>query len=138
LKKSSLGFLSLNGTGFKKEQITSLVMGVVIAYAITATIFIATAIVITYTNLSEAVLPSIVMVTCVLSVFVAGFDSSRKANKNGWAWGMMAGLLYGLIFVCIIIWASGGFVADLRKLMVLCLSVVGGGIGGAVGINFKK
>jgi putative membrane protein (TIGR04086 family) len=135
VKKSSF---ALGKLSFTKEQILSLVMGVVIAYAITATIFIATAIVITYTNLSEAALPAIVMATCVLSVLVAGFDSSRKAQKNGWAWGMVAGLLYGLIFICIIIWAGGGFTADLRKLMVLSLSVAGGGVGGAIGINFKK
>ena len=138
MKKSSFALGKLSFKSFGKEQVVSLLLGVVIAYAITATVFIATAIVITYTNLSEAALPAIVMVTCVASVLVAGFDSSRKSVKNGWAWGMTAGLLYGLIFICIIIWVNGGFTADLRKLLVLGLSVVGGGIGGAIGINFKK
>ena len=136
--KKSFSLSSLSFRDVKKEQVISLLLGVVIAYAITATVFIGTAILITYTNLSEAALPAIVMVTCVGSVLVAGFDSSRKTTKNGWAWGMTAGLLYGLIFICIIIWVNGGFTADLRKLMVLCLSVVGGGIGGTIGINFKK
>jgi putative membrane protein (TIGR04086 family) len=122
----------------RKEQVLGIILGVVIAYAITAIIFIGTAIAITYTALPESVLPAIVMITCVLSVMVAGFDAARKADSRGWAWGMVAGLLYALIFMGIIVWVSGGFVPDLRKLMLLLLSLVGGGIGGAIGINFRK
>ncbi|MCL2398080.1 MAG: TIGR04086 family membrane protein [Defluviitaleaceae bacterium] len=124
--------------GFKKEQILGLVMGVIIAYAITAIAFIATAIGITYTPLQEGAVPIVVMITCVLAVVVAGFDASRRAVKNGWAWGMAAGCLYAVILILIIIWVSGGFVLDGRKIMLTLLSIVGGGIGGALGINFKK
>jgi putative membrane protein (TIGR04086 family) len=122
----------------RREQVLGVIMGVVIAYAITAIIFIGTAIAITYTNLSEGILPAIVMISCVLSVMVAGFDASRKADSRGWLWGMCAGLIYALIFMAIIVWVSGSFVPDLRKLLLLSLSLVGGGIGGAIGINFKK
>ncbi|MCL2235198.1 MAG: TIGR04086 family membrane protein [Defluviitaleaceae bacterium] len=121
-----------------KEQVLGMILGVIIAYAITAIAFIGTAIAITYTNLSEAALPTIVMITCVISVMFAGFDASKKAHKNGWAWGMCAGLVYAIVFITIIIISSGGFVFDGRKLLLLALSVVGGGIGGAIGINFKK
>ena len=122
----------------KKEQAVSLILGVLIAYAITAIAFIATAMLITYTNLSEGSLPVIVMLSCLVSVLVAGFDASRKAPSRGWAWGMAAGLLYAKIFIIIIIAVSGVFAFDSRKLLILALSLVGGGIGGAVGINFKK
>ena len=122
----------------RRRKILGLVMGVVIAYAITAIVFIATAIGITYTSLSEGTVPIIVMITCVAAVMVAGFDASRKADKNGWIWGMAAGALYALILICIITWISGGFVMDGRKIILTLLSVVGGGLGGAIGINFKK
>jgi len=122
----------------RRRQVLGLVMGVVIAYAITAIAFIATAIGITYTSLQESTVPIIVMATCVVAVIVAGFDASRKAEKNGWMWGMAAGGFYALILICIIIWVSGGFVMDSRKVILTLLSVVGGGIGGALGINFKK
>ncbi|MCL2620361.1 MAG: TIGR04086 family membrane protein [Defluviitaleaceae bacterium] len=121
-----------------KEQVLGVVLGVIIAYAITAIGFIATAIAITYTNLSEGALPAIVMVTCVVSVMFAGFDASKKAHKNGWAWGMVAGLVYAIVFITIIIITSDGFNFDSRKLLLLALSLVGGGIGGAIGINFRK
>jgi len=122
----------------KKRQILGLVMGVVIAYAITAIVFIATALGITYTPLQESTVPIIVMITCVVAVIVAGFDASRKADKRGWLWGMAAGGVYALILILIIIWINGAFIIDSRKIILTLLSVVGGGIGGAVGINFKK
>ncbi|MCL2573385.1 MAG: TIGR04086 family membrane protein [Defluviitaleaceae bacterium] len=122
----------------RKRQILGLVMGVVIAYAITATAFIATAVGITYTSLQETTIPIIVMITCVVAVIIAGFDASRKAASRGWLWGMAAGGLYAVILILIIVWINGGFVLDSRKIILTLLSVVGGGIGGAIGINFKK
>jgi len=122
----------------KKEQVIGVIMGVVIAYAITAIAFIGAAIAITYTNLQETTLPAIVMVSVVVSVLVAGFDASRKAENKGWLWGMIAGLLYAVIFIGIIVWVADGFIPDMRQLTIMALSLVGGGIGGAIGINFAK
>ena len=121
-----------------KEQVVGVAVGVVIAYAITATVFIATAIGITYTNLQESSLPTIVVITCFISVLVAGFDSAKKAGSKGWVWGVAAGLAYAIVLLIIIIWINGGFVMDGRKILVLLVSIVGGGIGGALGINFKR
>jgi len=121
-----------------KQQVLGVVLGVVVAYAITAIFFIATAIAITYTELPETVLPTIVMIACVVSVLVAGFDASRKATNRGWLWGMVAGLIYAAIFILIIIFTSGNAAFDMRKLMLISLSLVGGGVGGVIGINFKK
>ena len=124
--------------GIGRAQVLGLVTGVVIAYAITAVIFIGTAIGITYTNLQETTVPIIVMITCVISVMVAGFDASRRADNKGWVWGMAAGFLYAIVLICIIVWVSGGFVMDGRKVMLTLLSLIGGGIGGVIGINFRK
>ena len=122
----------------KKGQVLSVFMGVVVAYAISAIIFIGTALALTYTNLSEGSLPAIVMIACVISVLVAGFDASRKAENRGWLWGVAAGLLYAVIFIIIIMVSSGNVAFDARKFMLLGLSIVGGAVGGAIGINFKK
>ena len=125
-------------TIFKKRQVSALIIGIIMAYAITAISFIGTALILTYTNMSENALPYIVLITCFVSVLVAGFDASKSADKNGWAWGMVAGGIYAIILVCIILWAQGGFIWELRKIMLIILSVLGGGIGGIIGIQLKK
>ena len=130
--------MSKEKAGFGKEQILGLVMGVVIAYAITAIAFIATALGITYTSLQESSVPVIVMITNAVAAMVAGFDASRRADKKGWVWGMAAGGLYAAILILIIVWVNSGFIMDSRKFALILLSLVGGGIGGAIGINFAK
>jgi len=86
---------------FFLKQARHLAIGVLIAYAISAIVFLGYAMLITYTNVSEQSLPTVITITTVLSVLVAGFDASRGAAKRGWAWGMAAGGLYVLILAII-------------------------------------
>jgi len=119
-------------------QVKALATGILIAYAITCVALIVTAMLLTYTNLSETAVPLIVTVACVISVFVAGFDAGRASEEKGWMWGLAAGGIYALILICILVWVAGTFVPDARKITLLLLSIAGGGLGGVVGINFKK
>jgi len=119
-------------------QIKALAVGVLVAYAITCIVLIATALLLTYTKLSEASVPLIVTLACVISVFVAGFDAGRVSVEKGWLWGLAAGGLYAVLLICVLTWVAGGFSLDARKATLIILSVAGGGVGGVVGINFKK
>ena len=121
----------------KKSKFTGIMMGIIMAYAVTATSFIITALLLTYTDMNESAVSYIVLVVCFVSVLIAGFDASKAAEKNGWAWGMLAGGIYALILVLIIIWAQGEFIFEYRKIILLILSIFGGGIGGIMGIQFK-
>ena len=132
MKKSSEANVSI-----KKQQFRGIIMGIIMAYAITAISFIATALLLTYTNMNESAVSYIVLITCFIAVLVAGFDASKAADKNGWAWGMLAGAIYSLVLVCIIIWAQGAFVFEARKILLIILAIFGGGIGGIMGIQFK-
>ena len=113
-------------------------IGIVMAYVITSIAFLAYAMLVTYTNMSEENLPIIVTVTTLLSVLVAGFDAARGAHAKGWAWGMGAGLLYVLILVAIMVVMLPTFAMDGRTLTTATIGVAGGGLGGMLGINFKK
>ncbi|MDR0271851.1 MAG: TIGR04086 family membrane protein [Clostridiales bacterium] len=121
-----------------KNQIKHLTIGVCMAYAITAIVFLGYAMLITYTNVSERSLPTVVAVSTVLSVMIAGFDAARGAETRGWAWGMIAGLVYVLIMAAIMIVVLPTFSVDMRTAMVCVLGVAGGGLGGILGINMKK
>ena len=112
--------------------------GLAVAYAITCIVFIAYAILITYTNISMDSLPLVVTVTSVISSLVAGYDAAKAALRRGWLWGLAAGFLYALILVIIGYWVGQGFAFDLRTVTTLLLSVAGGGLGGVIGINFRK
>jgi len=121
-----------------RKQIGSVISGVLIAYAITCIVFIGYAILLTYSNVSENNISLIVTITSIVSVIVAGFDSAKGAAGRGWLWGMIAGLVYAVILLAIMTWVQRGFNMDSRATTLLILSVAGGGLGGVIGINFKK
>jgi len=123
---------------FSKVQMKHLSVGVLMAFAITSIVFLGYAMLITYTNVSERSLPTVVAITTVLSVMVAGFDAARGAENRGWLWGMAAGLVYVLIMAAIMVIMLPMFSVDGRTVMVFALGIAGGGLGGILGINLKR
>lgn len=121
-----------------KNQVKHLGIGILMAYAITAIVLLGYAILITYTNVSERSLPMVVAVTTVLSVMVAGFDAARAAEQRGWAWGMLAGLVYVLIMAVFMAVMLPEFAVGMRTFTTFVLAVAGGGLGGIFGINMRK
>jgi len=121
-----------------KSQIKQLIWGVLMGYAITCIVFLAYAMLITYTQMSERNLPTVVAITTVLSVLVAGFDAAKGAPSRGWMWGMIAGAIYVAVLAIIMVVILPGFFVDGRTVTVIVLSVAGGGLGGILGINIRK
>jgi len=121
-----------------KSQIKQLVIGVMVGYAITCIIFLAYAMLITYTQMSERNLPMVIAVTTLLSVMIAGFDAAKGAPSRGWLWGMIAGFIYVGVLGIIMMIMLPGFLIDGRTVTVLLLSVAGGGLGGILGINLRR
>ena len=121
-----------------KTQIKHMATGVLMAYAITSVAFLAYSVLITYTDMSERNLPTVVAITTLLSVMVAGFDAAKGAPKRGWLWGMGAGLVYVLIMTIIMMNVLPAFAVDGRTFMTILIGIAGGGLGGILGINLKK
>jgi len=128
----------MNQLGEMGNSVKHLVIGVLIGFAITAIIFLGYAILITYTDMSERSLHTVVAVTTILSVLVAGFDAARGAHTKGWLWGMGAGFLYIAVLAIIMAVLLPDFGVSGRTFLVLVLAIVGGGAGGILGINMKK
>lgn len=121
----------------KVSRIHALASGVLTAYAITCIIMIGYAMLITYSTFTGERLPLVVTCTALVSVVIAGFDSAKGADSRGWMWGIIAGALYAVILVAIGIWVNG-LQIDSRTVTMVILSIAGGGLGGVIGINFKK
>ncbi|WP_250227586.1 TIGR04086 family membrane protein [Anaeropeptidivorans aminofermentans] len=121
-----------------KAQGSSIISGVLIAYAITCIVFIGYAILLTYTDMGEEGISLVVTITSIISAMVAGFDAAKGANSKGWMWGMIAGLIYALILVAIMTWVQKGFTMNSRLMTLIILSIASGGLGGVIGINMKK
>jgi putative membrane protein (TIGR04086 family) len=128
-------FKVIKSGSFERNRFTALLSGILIAYAITCIFFIGCALALTYTALSEDAVPIIMLVAVAVSVVVAGYDAAKSAVKNGWLWGMAAGLIYAVILICIETWVSDGFAADAKTIVSIAISLAGGCFGGVLGIN---
>lgn len=121
-----------------RSGLKHLLTGVLIGYAITIIGFITYAILLTYTSLSENNIGLVVTVISVLSVLLAGFDAARAQTRRGWLWGLGAGLTYGLLLIGVMNSLATADIDLARASSLLALCLAGGGLGGVVGINFKK
>lgn len=122
----------------KKSKIITILFAVSISFAITAIIFIGYAILITYSSVSEHNLSLVITSTSIISIAIAGFDVARSSENKGWLWGIIAGLIYATILTLIGVIAASKIILCTQTLMLFLLAAASGGVGGIIGINFKK
>ncbi len=114
-----------------------LLRGLAIAFAITCIIFIGFGILLTYTELSEDVLPMVSLGCSAVSAAAAGFDWGSCMGQKGLLWGLLAGAAYTAILFLVTGLAGNGVQIALSGLMTLIVAMAGGGIGGILGVNKK-
>ena len=122
----------------RSAPVSALLFATLIAYAITCIAFVICAVLLRYTEFQESHVPMFVTMTSVLAVLVSGFDTARGADKDGWVWGLFAGIAYAIIWICLSVLITRSFNLSMRTITVIIMSVAGGGLGGMIGINFKK
>ena len=121
----------------KNNPLLCLLRGLAAAFAITCIIFIGFGILLTYTDLSEKVLPMVSLGCTALSAAAAGFDWGSCMGQKGLLWGLLAGAAYTGILFLITGLAGNGIQIELSGLMTLIVAMAGGGIGGILGVNRK-
>ncbi|GHU52809.1 membrane protein [Clostridia bacterium] len=120
------------------SRLYALLSGIGIAYALSCTIFIGYALLLTYSKVTSESMHLVVSITGILSVFIAGYDAARGAKNRGWLWGLIAGALYAFILSIIGMWATNGNFLDARTATLFVLCIAGGGLGGVIGINKSR
>ena len=110
---------------------------IVLAYVITLITFFIFAVVITYSNFPERSIPTVVVVTTVLSIVFAGMKVASRAKTKGWLNGAIAGAVYMIVLYFISALALTGFVLDRYVIYMLFLGIISGAFGGIIGINFN-
>ncbi|NLK96621.1 TIGR04086 family membrane protein [Defluviitalea saccharophila] len=119
-------------------RIITLLKANIIAYMITAIFFIGSALLLTYTSLPESSIPAIAIVTTIISVLVAGFDTAKGAPSKGWLWGLAAGLVYAVILIAVSSTVGKELMMTRSTATLLIMAGAGGTLGGMIGINVKK
>ncbi|MCC8097605.1 MAG: TIGR04086 family membrane protein [Eubacterium sp.] len=118
-----------------KNPVLAVVLSVLAAYLITAAVFIVYAVLLTYTGLSEKYMQTVVASAVGVSAAVGGFICGKAVSKRGIVWGVLTGVMYGVIMVIAGSCINPDFVPGGKTLLIITVSLCGGGLGGVLGIN---
>lgn len=119
------------------NKFKTLCLGVLFAYSITVFVFLIYSILLTYTDITERFLNAVVITTIGISAFIAGAETSKSQKSRGIFWGLLAGSFY-IFFVVVLMYTLSDILNIGRAILFLVISLITGGLGGIVGINFKN
>ena len=88
------------------------------------------------TNLNENFIQPVIIGTTGISVLMGSFIFTKKMKKNGAFIGCLIGLLYIFTLNLISYLINDlNFEMNLRTVIMICIGIIGGSIGGIMGVN---
>lgn len=121
----------------KSTPIIALFKGILISYILTMIVFIIFALLITYTDLNEKHIGTVIRVTTALVCILSGLITAGSANKGGLIWGIISGMCYVAIMCGVGFALIPDYGLTSKLIVSLMLAIAGGGLGGVIGINLK-
>ncbi len=115
----------------------NLVKGVGIALIITFISLIIFSILLTYTNINEACVEPVIVVTTGISILLGSIIGNVKIRKNGILNGGLVGIIYLLILYIISSLLNWNFSLSLQSIIMIMSGCICGILGGVIGVNKK-
>lgn len=81
------------------DLVMTLIRANIMAYVVTAIFILFSSIMLTYTQVGAKFEGIIVTLGIITSSFLAGFDTAKIEDRNGYKWGAIGGLFYFIIFI---------------------------------------
>lgn len=111
--------------------------GLIRAYLLSLMLFLISAILITYTSLSEGIIPALISGVMILSVAYAAIYVSVHGKSKGWLHGALIGVIYMLLLILLSIIFIPDFALDRVVYFKVVICLITGLVGGMIGINIK-
>lgn len=111
----------------------------VMAYVVTAIFVLFSSLILTYTNATPAFESVITTLGIIASAFLAGFDTAKVDNCNGYKWGAVGGALYFVIFLVLgTVIEKLDHVAPSMILLIALMVLVTSSIAGMISVNLES
>ena len=114
---------------------TKFFKGLAFSFIFTLILFFIFAIILRFTNVSDNVIPGIVLLISIISILSGAAICTKNAENQGWLWGSSIGGAYAVILYIISSLTLTGFSFPLATLYLLLGYIAIGAVGGIVGIN---
>ncbi|TCQ07952.1 TIGR04086 family membrane protein [Serpentinicella alkaliphila] len=112
-------------------------MGLIRGYVLSLVLFLISAVLFTYTKLSEGIIPALISFVMIISVAYSAIYVSVHRKSKGWLHGAIIGVIYMVLIVALSLIFIPGFTLDKAVYYRIIICKVTGLVGGMIGINIK-
>jgi putative membrane protein (TIGR04086 family) len=124
--------------GDNRLRMSIILKSVSIGYGFSLICFLLLAVLVTYTRLSEGIVPTVTQGIIIIGLTISGASAAIKSKTRGWLYGVICGILFIGVIVIVSWIAVEGFTFDKYLLSKIVLGIMVGAIGGMIGINLTR
>ena len=117
------------------NSILQVTKGLIICFIISLISIFVLALILTYSTISERIIPITIIILTFISILIGSIISTRKVNKNGMLNGGIIGGIYVVLLYLISSILNTGFNLNIYTIIMIIVGIVAGLIGGIIGIN---
>jgi len=110
-------------------------IGIVISFFVTLTTIFMFSIMLTYTNISEDIIPIVIIILTFISILIGAIISMKKTSKNGMINGGLIGGTYVVLLYLVSSLLNNSFALNGYTIVMIITGIVSGIIGGIIGVN---
>lgn len=121
----------------KKNNSTAIrtIKGLIISFFVTLITIFMFSILLVYTNVSESIIPTVIIVLTFVSILIGVIISMKKIYKNGLINGAIIGGGYVILLYLISSFLNTGFALNAYTIGMIIAGTVAGIIGGVIAVN---
>ena len=117
------------------STIIKIFKGLMFSFLITLLSVFIFSIILTYTNISEKIIPVVIITTTFISILIGTMIGIRKISKNGMINGAIIGGAYVILLYLISSILNTGFTLNIYTIFMIIAGIISGIIGGIIGVN---
>lgn len=109
--------------------------GLIISFVVSLISIFIFSILLAYTNISDSIIPIVIVFLTFVSILIGSIISMRKVSKNGLINGAIIGGTYVVLLYLISSILNTGFTFNIYTIIMIISGIISGIIGGIVGVN---
>ena len=109
--------------------------GILISFIVTLISLYIFSLLLTYTNISERIIPVCIIILTFISILLGTIISMRKTKKNGLINGAIIGGIYIILLYLISSVLNTGFAMNIYTIIMIFAGMVSGIVGGIIAVN---
>lgn len=127
----------MNNIQVEKNESTviKIFKGLIISFIVTLITIFIFSVLLTYTNISESIIPTVIIVLTFVSILIGAIISMKKTSKNGLINGAIIGGTYVVLLYIISSTLNTGFALNGYTIGMIIAGVISGIVGGIIAVN---